>query len=166
MLCIPDGWSIGARAGAVSSEGVFVAQRFVHSQPRIGARQRAAVVVYAREHGIKRAARHFGWVPQTVRAWVRRWEERGEAGLAPKVPPPRGRRLPEDALALIGAARENGWGAAQTRAWIEGVHHVRVSTRTIQRVFRDIGGKDPDPATAPGPLWPGPVDVTHAADRA
>jgi hypothetical protein len=82
------------------------------------------------------------------------------------VPPPRGRRLPDDALALIGTARENGWGAAQTRGWIEGVHHVRVSTRTIQRVFRDIGAKNPDLATAPGPLWPAPVDVTHAADHA
>jgi transposase InsO family protein len=43
-------------------------------------------------------------------------------------------------VALITQARcEHEFGASRTRIWLERVHHVRVATETIQRVFRDIG---------------------------
>lgn len=107
---------------------------------RMKVKQRLAVVRYAREHGIKPASRHFGCTPRTVRTWVRRWRANGEAGLVPKYPQQRKRRLPESTLALIRVARtEHQFGAPRTRVWLERVHALRVNARTIQRVFRDIG---------------------------
>jgi transposase InsO family protein len=77
---------------------------------------------------------------RTVRTWVRRWEKDGEAGLVPRYPKRRKRRLPEATLALIRVARtEHRWGAPRTRVWLERVHELRVNARTIQRVFCDIG---------------------------
>jgi transposase len=119
-------------------------------------------VAYAREHGIKPAARHFAWAPRTVRAWVQRWEQAGIAGLAPKIPAPRGRRLADHVLALIRAAHDARWSAWRTRAWLDAAHDVRVSTRTIQRVFRDIRVSDRETAgdrcaTVRDPAQPAPA---------
>jgi hypothetical protein len=45
----------------------------------------------------------------------------------------------EDVEALITQVRlDHQFGARGTRTWRERVHHVRVTTQTIQRVFRDI----------------------------
>jgi hypothetical protein len=45
----------------------------------------------------------------------------------------------EDVEALITQVRlDRQFGARGTRTWRERVHHVRVTTQTIQRVFRDI----------------------------
>jgi transposase len=129
-----------------------VSQRLIHAPSRITAKQRLVAVAYAREHGIKRAARHFGWAPRTVRAWVRRWQQGGAAGLAPKIPSPRRRHLPDHVLELIRAAQDDRWSASRTRAWLEAAHDVRVSTRTIQRVLRDMRAPDgggPSGATQP-----------------
>jgi transposase len=144
----------------------------IHSQPRISAKQRAVAVAYAREHGIKPAARHFAWAPRTVRAWMRRWEAAGEAGLAPTIPPQRNRRLPDDVLQMIRAARENQWSAPRTRAWLESAHSVRVSTRTIQRVLRDFRAQDErrtqDPVRPANPArpWQHRTEDVQVADRA
>jgi transposase-like protein len=45
-------------------------------------RLRFELVRYAREHGIKPAAREFGTTVKTVRKWLRRWEPGSLRGLA------------------------------------------------------------------------------------
>jgi transposase-like protein len=42
---------------------------------------RFELVRYAREHGIKPAARQFGTIVKTVRKWLRRWEPGSLRGL-------------------------------------------------------------------------------------
>jgi transposase-like protein len=44
-------------------------------------RLRFELVRYAREHGIKAAARQFSTTPKTVRKWLRRWEPGSLRGL-------------------------------------------------------------------------------------
>ena len=117
-------------------------QQPMYPQPRATAKQRGAAVLYAREHGIKPAARHFAWSPRTVRAWMRRWEKDGEAGFAPKVPPQRKRRLPDQVLVLLRSTREGQQGTSETLEWLERKHGVHVCARTIQRIFRDFREND------------------------
>jgi transposase-like protein len=50
---------------------------------------RKALVDYAKQHGIKPAMRHFGCSRNTIRKWLRRFEEEGQTGLKGL---PRGRR--------------------------------------------------------------------------
>jgi hypothetical protein len=58
----------------------------------------------------------------------------------PRYPPRRKRRISNEVVALIQQARtEHEYGAGRTRIWLERVHQVRVTTQTIQRVFRDLG---------------------------
>jgi len=42
---------------------------------------RYEMVRYAKEHGIKPAARAFGTTPKTVRRWLRRWQPGSLKGL-------------------------------------------------------------------------------------
>lgn len=42
---------------------------------------RLRLVLYAKEHGIKAATRHFSTTPKTARKWYRRWCAKGQAGL-------------------------------------------------------------------------------------
>jgi transposase InsO family protein len=107
---------------------------------RLRVKQRLTVVRFAQEHGIKPAARRFGCIPRTVRTWMRRWRAGGDAGLVPRYPARRKRRLADSTVALIRIARlEHEFGAPRTRVWLERVHGLRVNARTIQRVFCDIG---------------------------
>jgi transposase-like protein len=58
----------------------------------------------------------------------------------PQYPARRRRRIGAEVVALITQARlAHEFGASRARIWLERVHHVRVATETIQRVFRDIG---------------------------
>ena len=117
-----------------------MSERSIPAQYRVRVKQRMAIVAYAREHGIKPASRHFGLARRTVRTWLQRWKAGGEAGLIPKYPQQRKRRLPATTIELIRVARtEHEFGAPRTRVWLERVHALRVNARTIQRVFRDIG---------------------------
>jgi transposase InsO family protein len=103
-------------------------------------KQRRRVVQFAREAGIKPASRHFGLARRTVRTWVRRWLTGGDAGLVPRYPVRRRRRISTATIDLITQARrEFRWGAPRTRIWLQRVHQQQVNTQTIQRVFRDIG---------------------------
>jgi transposase len=103
-------------------------------------KQRQRVVDYAETYGLRPASRHFGLSRITVRAWVQRWKASGEAGLVPRYPARRRRRLSADTVELIRTARtEHRYGALRTQVWLKRVHDRHVNTRTIQRVFRDIG---------------------------
>lgn len=107
---------------------------------RLRVKQRRRVVQYAEAHGVRPAGRHFGLNRHTVRVWVDRWRTSGEAGLVPRYPQRRRRRLAADTLELIRIARtQHRYGAPRTQVWLKRVHDRHVNTRTIQRVFRDIG---------------------------
>lgn len=107
---------------------------------RLRVKQRRQIVAYARAHGIKPAGRHYGLDRKTVRVWVQRWKAEGDAGLLPRYPARRKRRIAPETVELIRIARvEHRWGASRTRIWLERVHGVRANARTIQHVFRDLG---------------------------
>ena len=107
---------------------------------RLRVKQRLHIVKYAEAHGLRPASRHFGVGRHTVRDWLRRWKQGGDAGLVPRYPPRRRRRLSVETLELIRLARtEHRYGAPRTQVWLKRVHDRHVNTRTIQRVFRDIG---------------------------
>jgi transposase InsO family protein len=110
-------------------------------QYRLRVKQRLAVVRYAEAVGIKPAGRHFGLHYRTVRIWRNRWRREGDAGLIPRYPARRCRRRVDDrTLALIREARvEQRLGAGLTRIWLARVHQIQLSSRTIQRTFRDLG---------------------------
>ena len=108
---------------------------------RLRVKQRLAVVSYAEEYGVKPASRRFGLNRKTIRVWRERWRRDGDAGLLPRYPPRRRRRRLDDrVIGLIRQARvEHRFGAGRTKIWLERVHQVQVTARTIQRVFRDLG---------------------------
>ena len=101
---------------------------------------RLAILRYADEYGFKGAARRFGLDRKTVRTWHRRWVASGPAGLVPRHPRTRRRRISDEAVRLIEhARRELRFGAMRTRFWLDRVHHIRVAAATIRRVCRDLG---------------------------
>ena len=103
-------------------------------------KQRRRVVEFAHDAGMRAAARHFGLARRTVRTWYRRWKAEGDAGLVPRYPPRRQRRVSESIVALARVARlEYQWGATRTRIWLARVHQIHVNAKTIQRVFCDLG---------------------------
>jgi transposase InsO family protein len=108
---------------------------------RLRVKQRLAIVEYAEDYGVKPAGRHFGLNRKTVRIWRDRWRQDGEQGLLPRYPARRKRRRLDDrVIGLIKQARiEHRYGAGRARIWLERVHQVRVTARTLQRVFRDLG---------------------------
>jgi transposase len=107
---------------------------------RLRVKQRLAVVEYAKEYGIKPASRRYGRTRVTVRLWCRNWQCAGIQGLVPRYAARRRRRISADVVALITQARlEHKFGANRAQIWLARVHHVRVATQTIQRVFHDIG---------------------------
>lgn len=101
---------------------------------------RLAIVRDAEEYGFKGAARRFGLDRKTVRTWHRRWVASGPAGLVPRHPLKRRRRLSEETVRLIEQARRDlQFGAMRTRIWLDRVHRIRVATATIRRICRDLG---------------------------
>jgi transposase InsO family protein len=75
-----------------------------------------------------------------VRDWYRRWKTDGDVGLMPRYPARRKRRVSDAIVELVRIARvEHRWGASRTQIWLQRVHQKRVNTRTIQRVFHEIG---------------------------
>ncbi len=101
---------------------------------------RLAMLRYADEYGFKGAARRFGLDRKTVRTWHRRWVASGPAGLVPRHPVKRRRRLSEETIRLIEQARrELQFGAMRTRFWLNRVHRIRVAAATIRRICRDLG---------------------------
>jgi transposase InsO family protein len=98
------------------------------------------VLEYANVHGIKPAATRFGLDRKTIREWQDRARETGPAGLVPRYPKRRVRRIPGDVVELIAHARRDlQYGACRTRIWLLRVHHVKVATKTITRICADLG---------------------------
>jgi transposase InsO family protein len=114
--------------------------RDIPSRYRLRVKQRLGVVGYAREHALRAAARRFGLNRGTVRDWHNRWKALGSAGLVPAYPPRRHRRVGPETIELLRYARVDlRYGAPRTRIWLQRVHNIRLTTMTIQRVFRDLG---------------------------
>jgi transposase len=112
-----------------------IAKRYHHT-----IKSRLAIVHYATDHGIKGAARRFGLDRKTVRAWRRRWQAAGVAGLVPRYPPIRARRIADSTVALIEHARRDlDYGAVRTRIWLERVHRLQVAAATIRRICHRLG---------------------------
>ena len=112
----------------------------IPSRYRLRVKERLAVVQYAREHGVRATARRFGVNRGTVRDWVDRWKTGGPAGLVPVYPPRRARRVAPETIELLRHARvELRYGAPRARIWLQRVHSLRLTTKTIQRIFCDLG---------------------------
>ncbi len=112
-----------------------IARRYHHT-----VKSRLAIVHDATDYGIKGAARRFGLDRKTVRAWRRRWQAAGLAGLVRRYPPIRARRLAESTVVLIEHARRDlMYGAVRTRIWLERVHRIRVAAATIRRICHRLG---------------------------
>jgi transposase len=95
---------------------------------------RVAVLEYASAHGLKPAAERFGLDRKTVREWRDRAKAAGEAGLVPRYPKRRPRRIPDETVCLIEEPGEPGWGACRTRLWLLRVHQIKVAAKTIARI--------------------------------
>jgi transposase-like protein len=99
---------------------------------------RLRLVQCAKQIGIKPAARLFGTSPQTVRLWLRRYQQKGRSGLAsgshaPKTCP---HRTPARLEARIKRAREQtGFGARRLKVEFE----LPVSIGAIARILRQAG---------------------------
>ena len=112
----------------------------IPSRYRLRVKQRLVVLAYAEHHGVKPAGRHFGINRKTVREWRDRHRAQGMAGLLPRYPKRRRRRVAPEVIPLVRLARtEHRFGAARTRIWLQRVHGISVATQTITRLFRDLG---------------------------
>lgn len=112
-----------------------IAKRYHHT-----VKSRLAIVHYATDHGIKGAARRFGLDRKTIRAWGRRWQAAGLAGLVPRYPPIWARRIAESTVALIEQARRDLiYGVVRTRIGLERVHRIRIVAATIRRICQRLG---------------------------
>jgi len=103
-------------------------------------RERLAVLAYVTVHGVAPVAQRFGLDRKTVRTWRDRYRAHREAGLVPRYPTRRPRRIPAETVALIAQARtEFRYGASRTRFWLIRLHERAVATKTITRICEDLG---------------------------
>jgi transposase InsO family protein len=103
-------------------------------------RSRLAVLTYAGDHGVRGASRRFDLDRKTIREWRRRWQAAGAAGLVPRYPAERPRRIGQPIVDLIEQARRDlHYGVVRTQIWLRRVHSVTVSVPTIQRICRRLG---------------------------
>jgi transposase len=102
-------------------------------------RLRFELVRFAREHGIKPAAREFGTTVKTVRKWLRRWEpgslrgltDRSRAPLHPRRRITAGQR--RRAVSL--KRRLPSWGAARLKR----DYALELSEKALLRIWREEG---------------------------
>ncbi|MCC6129843.1 MAG: transposase [Acidobacteria bacterium] len=103
-------------------------------------KQRMRVVSYAKENGIRPAARHFALSRQTVRKWLRSYQARGAEGLIPLYAERREARLQPAVIELLRQARiELRMGAGRTRIWLQRIHGIHLPVATSQRTFTKLG---------------------------
>jgi transposase len=94
------------------------------------------------------AAALLGDAPRTVEYWVRRFQDRGLAGLREGERPGRPSRLSAQQLTGLNRALRsrpsdsgmaaNLWDGKTLAAWIEKEYHIRLGTRQCQRIFRQL----------------------------
>lgn len=103
---------------------------------------RYKIVRFAREHGIKVAAREFKTYPKVVRCWVRRFEKEGLTGLndrskAPKTSPNRCPEAFETEVIRLRKKTKNSFGALRLKERFD----LKFGKSCIQRIIRQKGLK-------------------------
>ena len=100
---------------------------------------RLRVVLYAREHGVKPAARHFQTTPKTVRKWLRRYRQERLAGLneLPRIPLTCPHKTsPADERRIVELRRQNPFmGAKRLKFYFD----LRPSHQAIARILKEHG---------------------------
>jgi transposase len=103
---------------------------------------REKMIRYAREHGIKPAARMFQTTPKTVRKWLHRFEEEKKPGLQDRSKRPR--TSPNQIKPYWYFKIQDVCTTAKKHkkrinaVWIQRKHEVPYSTKTILKVMREI----------------------------
>lgn len=90
-----------------------------------------------------RIARHLGYHPHTVRAALRRFQDRGLAGLLPDPPgPPPDASRREHVLTVLGELldQERTWTAAQLTAAL-GERDIVLSVRQVRKYLARLGAR-------------------------
>src|SRR5262245_4145956 len=99
--------------------GSSMVDRSISRQYRWKVKSRLAVLEYVGMHGAKPAASRFGLDRKTIRAWRTRARTGGPAGLVPRYPQRRRRRIAAEVVDLIAHARRDlQYGACRTRIWL------------------------------------------------
>ena len=100
---------------------------------------RYEMVRYAKEHGVKPAARMFNTTPKTVRKWLRRWKPGSLKGLearsrAPHNPP---RRITEQQRREVIELKKMlpSFGAER----IKRDYELAISVKAMRRIWREEG---------------------------
>jgi transposase len=100
---------------------------------------RFELVRFAREHGIKPAARQFSTTPKTVRKWLRRWEPGSLRGLEDRsrapLNPPRGITGRQRRQAVALKRRLRSWGASR----IKRDFSLSLSEKALRAIWREQG---------------------------
>ena len=100
---------------------------------------RFELVRYAREHGIKAAARQFSTTVKTVRKWLRRWEPGSLRGLADRsrapLHPRQGITPAQRRRAVSLKRRLPSWGAAR----IKRDFSLSLSEKALRSIWREEG---------------------------
>jgi transposase len=100
---------------------------------------RFELVRYAREHGIKPAARQFSTTVRTVRKWLRRWEPGSLRGLEDRsrAPhhPPRGITAGQRRRAVALKRRLPSWGASRMKR----AFSLALSEKALRSIWREEG---------------------------
>lgn len=107
------------------------------------------VLLVAQAMTCPQVAELLGDSRRTVEYWVRRFEDRGLAGLTEGMRPGRPRRLTDTQLARIDRVlrqpprevglRGNVWDGKALGAWIEQQFGIDLGVRQCQRLFRQLG---------------------------
>jgi transposase len=100
---------------------------------------RFELVRFAREHGVKPAAREFGTTPKTVRKWLRRWEPGSLRGLADRsrapICPRRGITTGQRRRAVSLKRKLPSWGARRMKRDFA----LGLSEKALRRIWREEG---------------------------
>jgi transposase len=100
---------------------------------------RLKVVQYAKEHGVKPAARQFNTSTQTVRKWMKRWEPGSLNGLEDRSRAPKNPRtfITEDQKAQVIKLKKSlpSFGAERIRTHF----NLPISEKAIRKIWRKEG---------------------------
>jgi transposase len=100
---------------------------------------RFELVRYAREHGVKPAARQFSTTVKTVRKWLRRWEPGSLRGLEDRsrapLHPRQGIIQAQRRRAVSLKRRLPSWGAARMKRDFR----LALSEKALRTIWRDAG---------------------------